>query len=66
MVTALPKEHSVFRFEIPPPSTEPGGEGQSLQDKGRKLVFELHGSQFENRAADRANRKCKQRNLPDL
>ncbi len=32
----------------------------------RSLVFELHGSQFENRAPERANKKFKQKNMPDL
>lgn len=31
-----------------------------------QLVFELHGSQFENRAPDRATKKFKQRNMNDL
>lgn len=52
----IPKEHTVFRFEIP----RPGGE------EGKDLVFELHGNQFIYRAADRANRKFKAHFLPDL
>ncbi|KAI9772477.1 MAG: hypothetical protein M1840_000682 [Geoglossum simile] len=57
----VPKEHAVFRFEIPPP--ERPGEGTA---QARKLVFELHGSQFEHRSTDRANKKFKQHNLDDL
>ncbi|KAI9862080.1 MAG: hypothetical protein M1813_004855 [Trichoglossum hirsutum] len=57
----IPKEHAVFRFEIPPP--ERPGEDNT---KARNLVFELHGSQFEHRSADRANKKFKQHNLDDL
>lgn len=30
------------------------------------LVFELHGSQFESRATDRATKKFKQKNFSDL
>ena len=30
------------------------------------LVFELHGSQFENRPADRSTKKFKQKHLKDL
>ncbi|KAI9838474.1 MAG: hypothetical protein M1837_002466 [Sclerophora amabilis] len=60
----IPKEHSVFRFEIPPPGS--GSDHDGGPDGRRALVFELHGSQFENRATDRANKKFKQRNLPDL
>lgn len=60
----VPKEHSIFRFEVPPPycSLEDEKTGSAV----KPLVFELHGSQFENRAPDRANRKFKQRDMPDL
>ncbi|OMP84187.1 Ribonuclease P protein subunit p29 [Diplodia seriata] len=60
-VKTIPKEHTVFRFEIPLGSE--GGEGAK---KPRNLVFELHGSQFENRAPDRANKKFKQHAMFDL
>lgn len=56
--TAVPKEHSIFKFEIPLPTTETE---ESKQPKS--LVFELHGSQFENRPVDRANRKFKWKNV---
>lgn len=62
---AIPKEYTVFRFEIP----QPQGERLDGEDDGKKpgkLVFELHGSQFMNRATDRATKKFKQRNLSDL
>ncbi|SLM40283.1 ribonuclease p complex subunit [Lasallia pustulata] len=61
----IPKEYTVFRFEIP----QPRGESRDSEDAGKKpinLVFELHGSQFMNRATDRATRKFKQRNLSNL
>lgn len=68
--TALPKEHTVFRFTVPLPSTaEPQKEGQgenqekSTPSGSKPLVFELHGSQFENRPVDRANKKFKWRNI---
>jgi len=32
----------------------------------RSLIFELHGSQFENRATDRATKKYKQQKMDDL
>ncbi|KAL1636167.1 hypothetical protein SLS58_009935 [Diplodia intermedia] len=60
-LATIPKEHTVFRFEIPLGSE--GGEGAK---KPRNLVFELHGSQFENRAPDRANKKFKQHAMFDL
>ncbi|KAG9842125.1 ribonuclease p complex subunit, partial [Aureobasidium melanogenum] len=61
----VPKEYTVFRFEIP--FAEEDGDGDSHMIEPRKpFVFELHGSQFENRPADRANRKFKQHIDPDL
>ncbi|KAH0545521.1 hypothetical protein FGG08_000352 [Glutinoglossum americanum] len=57
----IPKEHAVFRFEIPTPE-QPGEDAL----EPRNLVFELHGSQFEYRSTDRASKKFKQRNLDDL
>ncbi|KAI9789831.1 MAG: hypothetical protein M1816_005748 [Peltula sp. TS41687] len=60
----VPKEHSVFRFEIPPPGRQQEvGEQEAASGN---MVFELYGSQFENRATDRANKKFKQRNPLDL
>lgn len=61
---AIPKEHTIFRFEIPQPGTVTKEDG--TVEGLRNLVFELHGSQFENRAPDRATKKFKQRNLSDL
>ncbi|EKG16303.1 hypothetical protein MPH_06478 [Macrophomina phaseolina MS6] len=61
-VKTVPKEHTIFRFEVPLGST---GEGRGAE-KPKSLVFELHGSQFENRAPDRANKKFKQHVMPDL
>ncbi|EMC91206.1 hypothetical protein BAUCODRAFT_143637 [Baudoinia panamericana UAMH 10762] len=66
----LPKEHSVFRFEVPfERKQEEGGEGGGIEDRvvGRRpLCFEIHGSQFETRAPDRANRKFRMHFDPDL
>lgn len=59
-VKTIPKEHTIFRFEIPLASRDDAAE------KLRNLVFELHGSQFENRAPDRANKKFKQHAMADL
>ncbi|KAB2572663.1 hypothetical protein BFW01_g10307 [Lasiodiplodia theobromae] len=59
-VKTIPKEHTIFRFEIPLASRDDAAE------KPRNLVFELHGSQFENRAPDRANKKFKQHAMADL
>ncbi|KAK4546123.1 hypothetical protein LTR36_002260 [Oleoguttula mirabilis] len=56
----VPKEHTLFRFEVPF-EQEDGVEGVR-----KPLVFEIHGSQFENRAPDRANKKVKPHFDPDL
>ena len=65
MTTVIPKEHTVFRFQIPQPGSVLG-EGGKDSEKSEDLVFELYGSQFENRATDRATKKFKQRNLSEL
>lgn len=57
----LPKEHTVFRFEVPFEAPKEGGD-----EVPKPLVFEIHGSQFENRAPDRANKKFRQHFDPDL
>ncbi|SMY25903.1 unnamed protein product [Zymoseptoria tritici ST99CH_1A5] len=54
-VKILPKEGTVFRFEVP--LVEEGKSGEV--GKRKPLVFELHGNQFQTRAPDRANRKFK-------
>jgi ribonuclease P protein subunit POP4 len=56
---AIPKEHTMFRFEIPVPAAE-GGETP------KPLVFEIYGEQFQNRAPDRANRKYKMHYQKDV
>ena len=73
-VVTVPKEYTVFRFMVPFPSS--GGEdvdGDGVKDakdnatgereNPKELVFELHGSQFQNRAVDRANKKFKWKNV---
>ncbi len=66
----VPKEHTVFRFEVPSPGKHEGGvniEAEGPNEKTKKsLVFELHGEQFQYRSADRANKKFKAHFLPDL
>ncbi|KAK3358302.1 putative rRNA and tRNA processing protein [Lasiosphaeria ovina] len=43
----VPKEGTVFRFEVPAHET----------DRPQNMVFEIHGDQFQFRSADRANKK---------
>lgn len=52
----VPKEHTVFRFEVP--FAEHVKEEETKEAR-KPLVFEIYGNQFEVRAPDRANRKFK-------
>ncbi|EFR00230.1 ribonuclease P protein subunit p29 [Nannizzia gypsea CBS 118893] len=63
-VKTVPKEHTIFRFEIPRPSG-PGLEARTDLE-AKNLVFEIHGNQFESRAPERANKKFKWKNLDYL
>ena len=73
-ILAIPKRHTVFGFDIPQPEAkrdEARGSSEAtekeVQSASQSLIFELHGSQFEHRAADRATKKFKQsKNLIDL
>lgn len=50
-----------------PTAVPADGEKELDQSETPKpLVFELHGSQFENRPVDRANKKFKWRNVDYL
>ena len=64
MCAAVPKEHTVFRFEIP--VVEKKDNVEAMDEAPPNLVFELHGDQFKNRAPDRANKKFKLKVLEDL
>ncbi|KAH6614285.1 Rof/RNase P-like protein [Boeremia exigua] len=59
VVKCVPKEHTVFRFEVPVLSE--GGEGEE-----KPLVFEIRGEEFQTRAPDRANRKFRLHYQPDV
>ncbi|THZ18311.1 RNase P/MRP, p29 subunit [Aureobasidium pullulans] len=61
----VPKEYTVFRFEVPFIEEDNDGDSQMTESQ-KPFIFELHGSQFQNRAADRAARKFKQHIDPDL
>ncbi|THX24767.1 RNase P/MRP, p29 subunit [Aureobasidium pullulans] len=61
----VPKEYTVFRFEVPFVEKDNDGDSQMAESQ-KPFIFELHGSQFQNRAADRAARKFKQHIDPDL
>ncbi|KAF7846077.1 hypothetical protein BT93_L5319 [Corymbia citriodora subsp. variegata] len=51
----VPKEHTIFRFKVPLAVEADASLGETTV--ARSLTFELHGSQFQNRAPDRANKK---------
>lgn len=59
-VKTVPKEHTVFGFEVPPE------QGQPAAQEKTPLVFEIMGSQFQTRAADRAKKKFRLHFDPDL
>ncbi|KAL2796351.1 hypothetical protein BJX66DRAFT_140545 [Aspergillus keveii] len=71
-VKTIPKEQTVFRFTLPLPQatateeSKDATEGAEANEGIKELVFELHGSQFENRPVDRANKKFKWRNVDYL
>lgn len=53
-VKVVPKEGTIFRVEVPVPVITKTGEEEK---KESRMVFELHGDQFQFRSADRATRK---------
>ncbi|KAF3033188.1 hypothetical protein E8E12_002769 [Didymella heteroderae] len=58
-IKSVPKEHTIFAFEIP--MADHGDEGQ-----GKPLQFEILGEQFQTRAPDRANKKFRLHYQPGL
>jgi ribonuclease P protein subunit POP4 len=64
-MAAIPKEHTVFRFTLPTNPLQNTEDEKQTEDR-KDLVFELHGSQFENRPVDRANKKFKWKNVDYL
>ncbi|KAB8228196.1 RNase P/RNase MRP complex subunit [Aspergillus alliaceus] len=72
-VKTLPKEQTIFRFRVPLPASDQdvmdvtaGADARANSDNKKELTFELHGSQFQNRPVDRANKKFKWRNVDYL
>ncbi|KXX74830.1 Ribonuclease P protein subunit p29 [Madurella mycetomatis] len=51
----VPKEGTVFRFDVPVPASKATGDGS--EEQSSKMIFEIHGEQFQFRSADRASRK---------
>jgi ribonuclease P protein subunit POP4 len=71
-VKVVPKEGTIFRLEVPVGDRrgrEPAPDGQASGEPvpaGSQIVFELHGDQFMQRSADRANKKFKSHFLKNL
>ncbi|ERF74267.1 hypothetical protein EPUS_01954 [Endocarpon pusillum Z07020] len=67
-VRTIPKRDAIFRFEVPVPEGEEEGTSPEKETRPpqQPLVFELHGNQFEMRAADRANKKFKWKSMEYL
>jgi ribonuclease P protein subunit POP4 len=67
-VTVVPKEHTIFKCEVPRDDDErvssqtPNGKPVEVQN----FVFELHGSQFAQRPAQRSSRQIKLHIMPDI
>jgi ribonuclease P protein subunit POP4 len=60
----MPKEHTIFRFEIPLDNKSESTNGHVAEQDSKSekvgpksIILELHGSSFEHRAPDRATRK---------
>lgn len=73
MITAIPKEQTIIRFRVPlpKPATDADADTEMKDDEQKQpeakdLTFEIHGSQFQNRAVDRAHKKFKWRNVEYL
>jgi len=58
-ITAIPKEHTWFRLQIPFAGPEDGEEPKAL-------TFEINGEQFQHRPTDRTNKKYKMHYQPDI
>lgn len=59
VVKSVPKEHTIFGFEVPLVA----GDGE---EEKKPLRFEILGEMFQTRAPDRANRKFRMHYQPDL
>jgi len=55
----IPKEHTIFRIEIPLPAPPEG-------EQHKPFIFDVIGEQFQNRAPDRAKKLPKMHYQPDL
>lgn len=74
ILPAIPKEQTVIRFCVPLPTPVNADKDTEMTQEDnddskppvRELVFEIHGSQFQNRAVDRAHKKFKWKNVEYL
>ena len=65
-VKCVPKRGNVFRFAVPFEEDEGGTDDAQKKEARKPLEFEIHGTQFEARAPDRANRKFRWHYDPEL
>lgn len=61
----IPKEHSIFEIQVPP-KPPPYPAAAETVGEVRNLVFEIHGSNFMYRAADRGSKKFKAKSTADV
>ncbi|KAF8473818.1 Rof/RNase P-like protein [Kalaharituber pfeilii] len=65
LIKTIPKEHSIFEIEVPPKlsDTPPGA---VTTGEVRNLAFQIHGTNFMYKAADRGNKKFKAKPTWDI
>ena len=61
--TEIPKEHSIFEVEVPPKVPD---EGDTIVGEVKNLVFQIHGTNFMYRAAERGHKKFKAKPTWDI
>lgn len=71
ILKTVPKEGTIFKVEIPPPTAPEETKTEEEADapapvRPKNMVIELLGDQLKVRAADRANRKFKQHFLKNI
>ncbi|KAI1403601.1 ribonuclease P protein subunit p29 [Hypoxylon fuscum] len=65
-IKTVPKEGTLFRISVPTAQQEAALADQNQDQERKPFTFEIHGSQFQYPAADRATKKFKPHYLKDL
>jgi RNase P/RNase MRP subunit p29 len=63
-ITAVPKEYTIFKVEIPVAEATP--DAMDVGHHPKPLVFELHGSQLARRPVERTAKATKMHIPPDI